>query len=103
VLLWEFNLASSTRNQRHAYDKDASEQCAVPKANGAAPLTKVYMADIDSEDYFLLLSAEQLKAMTYAKAQAEFQRTTFVSEEMKAECQAELEVAKRNGYKFKKV
>jgi hypothetical protein len=69
----------------------------------SAPLIEKSMADIDSDDYFLLLSAEQLKTMTYAQAQAEFQRTTFVSEEMKAECQAELEVAKRNGYKFKNV
>lgn len=61
------------------------------------------MADIDSNDYFLLLSAEQLKAMTYAQAQAEFQSTTFVSDKMKAECQAELEEAKQNGYKITKV
>ena len=61
------------------------------------------MADIDSDDYFLLLSAEQLKTMTYAQAQAEYERTTFVSDEMKAECNAELEAAKKNHYKIPKV
>ena len=60
------------------------------------------MADIDSEDYFLLLSAEQLKAMAYAQAQAEFQSTTFVSDKMKAECEAELSEAKKNHYRIYK-
>ena len=54
------------------------------------------MADIDSDDYFLLLSAEQLKTMTYAQAQAEFQSVTFVSDEVRKECLAELEEAKKN-------
>jgi hypothetical protein len=53
------------------------------------------MADIDSNDYFLLLSAEQLKAMTRAQAEAEFQRVTFVSDKMKAECEAELAARQR--------
>lgn len=61
------------------------------------------MADIDSNDYFLLLSAEQLKAMTYAQAQAEFQSTTLVSDKMKAECLAELEEARKNKYRIREV
>jgi hypothetical protein len=58
------------------------------------------MADIDSDDYFIVLSEEQLKNMTYAQAQAEFNRTVVVSGEVRSMCQAELAAAKKSGYKI---
>ena len=61
------------------------------------------MPDIDSDDYFLLLSAEQLKSMTYAQAQAAFQSITFVSDEVRKECLAELEEARKNKYRIREV
>ena len=57
------------------------------------------MADIDSDEPIFALSEEALKNMTLAQARVEFNRTTFISDKVRAECTAELEQARKNGYK----
>jgi len=57
------------------------------------------MPDIDPDEPLFYLSEEQLKSMTYAQAQAEFNRTTFVSDEVRTQCVKELAEAKKHGYK----
>ena len=60
------------------------------------------MADIDSVEPIFALSEEALKNMTLAQAKVEFNRTTFISDKVRAECLFELEQAKKNGYKIYK-
>ena len=57
------------------------------------------MADIEEEPLFALSDAD-LAIMNAEKALVDFTLTTFVSDEVRAICEAELAAAKERHYKF---
>ena len=57
------------------------------------------MADIEDEPLFALSEAD-LAIMAAEKMLVDFTLTTFVSEDVRVECEAELAAAKERHYKF---
>jgi hypothetical protein len=55
--------------------------------------------DIDDEPLFAL-TEEDIKLLKADRAKIEFALTTYVSDEVRRECEAELAEAKKRGYKF---
>ena len=75
---------------------------AAPKVDGAAPLTKVFMADIDDDEPLFALTEADVANMEVDSTLLGFALTSHVSPEVRAECEKELAEAKKHGYKIRK-